>query len=269
MKSLKFISLLAGLLATAGLARAQELAPATFGNVIFNGTVVSATGTAAPTGTITSLFAPNGVDYTLQGNGSLSDPVPYAYTKSGSTTARIAENASGALPSASVNLTFTGLTAGSFVATYNGTSTQTGTFTLTPVGAGSPLTNVSTLTTITAGGSAITGFVISGTGPRRILIRAVGPGLTAFGVASALPNPSIILWRGTQQVATNDDWNSGANVDASLPAVFGQVGAFGLTSGSKDSALVVTLNPGVYSAQIFGGTASESGVVLMEVYLVE
>jgi hypothetical protein len=269
MKTVKLISLSAGLIVSALWAQAQELAPTTLSNVIFNGTITSATGGASTTGTISSLLASNNVDYTLQANGSLTDPAPYGYSKSSSTMATLTESPVGALPGVRVALTFLSGTTGTFVATYDGGSTQTGSFSLVPVGSVAPLVNVSSLTTVGAGGNSITGFVIAGTSPRRVLIRAVGPTLAQYGVGGPLANPTIIVWNGTTSVATNDDWNSGASPDATLPSVFTQVGAFALPAGSKDAALVITLNPGVYSAQINGSTSSDTGKVLMEVYLVQ
>ncbi len=269
MKILKLLSLIAGLFASVSLVQAQQYAPATLGNVIFNGVITAGTGGAATSGVINSLLSNTGIDYTQQSNGSLSAPAPFVYTTASGTTATLTENALGALPSVSVALTFASATTGTFVATYGGGGTQNGTFTLVPVGTVSPLANVSTLTNLIAGNSAITGFVLSGTGPHKILIRAIGPTLAQYGVSNPLANPAITVWQGTTVIAMNDDWNTGSNVDATLPAVFAQVGAFSLPSGSKDSALIVTLNPGVYSAQIVGGNSSDAGRVLMEVYLVQ
>jgi hypothetical protein len=268
MNSLKLLLLLA---ATGLVAHAQstDFAPTNMSSVILNGTITSATGGANGAGTFSSLFTSNGLDYSLQPNGSLSDPVAFTYTKNSATTARITEAASGSLPSASVDLTFTSATAGTFVATYGNNTTQRGSFTLVPIGFTSPLVNVSTRTVLPANGSAITGFVIGGSGPRRVLVRAVGPGLTQFNVANPLVNPSIMLWQGTTQIGNNDDFSSGANIDATLPAQFTRVGAFPLTAGSRDAAMIMTLDPGSYTAQIRGGTATETGEVLLEVYFLD
>jgi hypothetical protein len=121
------------------------------------------------------------------------------------------------------------------------------------------LVNISTRAQI--GGSAgtpIAGFVISGTAAKTVLVRAVGPTLTSYGVSGALPDPSLSLVSGGVTVASNDDWL------ASDTTIFNQVGAFALLSGSKDAALVTTLAPGVYSAPV--GDGGGSGVTLLEVY---
>lgn len=260
---------MAGFVATLVSAQAQNFAPANLSSTIFNGTITSATGGANGAGMISTLFASNGVDYSLGADGSLSNGVPFTYNRTSGTTATIVEGASGSLPGVNVAMTFTSATMGSFVATYTNASTQRGTFMLVPVAFSSPLANVSTRTTLAANGSAITGFVIGGGGPRRVLIRAVGPGLAPFGVTNQLTNPSIMLWRGAQQIGGNDDYASGTNVDATLPATFAQVGAFALPANSRDAALVTTLEPGPYTAQIRGGTATETGEVLLEVYFLD
>jgi len=269
MKSLKILFLLAGFSALVGQAQTSDFAPANMSSVIFNGTITAATGGANGAGTFSSLFTSNGLDYSLQANGTLSDPVAFTYTKLSATTARINEAAVGSLPSAAVNLSFLSATNGTFVATYGNSTTQTGTFTLVPIGFSSPLLNVSTRTLLAPNGSAITGFVVGGSGPRRVLIRAVGPGLTPFNVTNPLANPNIMLWRGSTQIASNDDYSSGGTVDATLPQQFARVGAFGLTAGSRDAALVASLEPGDYTAQIRGGTATETGEVLLEVYFID
>ena len=266
MKSLRLLLAVAGVAAVSLHAQTTDLAPANLSSVILNGTITAATGGANGAGTISSLFTSSGVDYTLNPNGTLSDPAAFTYTKTGASTGRITEGAVGALPSVTVNLTFTSATGGTFVATYGNNSTQSGNFTLVPIAFTSPLVNVSTRTTLAADGSAITGFVIGGSGPRRVLIRAVGPGLSQFGVTSTLADPQIMLWKGSTMVASNDNFSSGSNVDTTLPTEFTRVGAFGLTNGSADAALIATLDPGPYTAQIRGANATQSGEVLLEVY---
>ncbi|HEY1109757.1 MAG TPA: putative Ig domain-containing protein, partial [Opitutaceae bacterium] len=110
----------------------------------------------------------------------------------------------------------------------------------------------------------IAGFVIGGTEPRRMLVRGIGPTLGALGVTGTLADPTLeILRQGAAAtippVATNDNW------DASLATTFSAVGAFPLTVGSRDAALVVTLAPGTYTAQL-SGVGGTTGVGLIEVY---
>lgn len=267
MKALKLLCVAFGLAASAAALHAQS--PAALNNVFLNLTITGGTGSAATSGSAKSFLTSNGVDYTVQGDGKFTDPVAYTYTKTGANTGRIVEAAAGGLPSVDATLTFTSATEGTFAATYGNTNTQTGTFTTVPATLATSLINASTRTTLSANGAAITGFVISGTGPRRVLIRAVGPGLSSFGVGSPLTNPNISVWKNGAQIAANDDFGSGTNVDATLPAESSKAGAFPLTAGSKDAALILTLDPGPYTAMIKGGTTTETGEVLMEVYFLD
>jgi hypothetical protein len=129
----------------------------------------------------------------------------------------------------------------------------------------SPLMNVATRATLGAGGVLNPGFVIGGTISRRVLIRAVGPGLAQFGVSGVMANPTVVVYRGSLQLASNEGWGG----DTNLSAVFAAVGAFGLTTASKDAAVVLTLAPGAYTLVVRGAGATDAGEVLAEVYLVE
>ncbi|MBC7367159.1 MAG: hypothetical protein H7343_10185 [Undibacterium sp.] len=124
-----------------------------------------------------------------------------------------------------------------------------------------PLQNISTRAQLAPGGSLNPGFVIGGSLPRRVLVRAVGPGLTPFGVTGVMANPTLAIFSGQTQIATNDD-HAGATA-----AVAAAVGAFALPQTSRDAALVLTLAPGSYTALIRGG-AGEGGDVLAEIYFV-
>lgn len=106
------------------------------------------------------------------------------------------------------------------------------------------------------------GFVVAG-GPLRVLVRAVGPGLAPFGVTGVLPNPLLTLYAGGTRYAVNDDWGGGPV----LTDQFARVGAFALPATSRDAALLVTLEPGAYTA-VVNGAGGTSGAVLLEVYAV-
>ncbi len=122
------------------------------------------------------------------------------------------------------------------------------------------LINVSVIKPI---GSGFTmGFVIGGVSARTVLIRAVGPGLAAVGVASGfVSDPRLTLFAGSTEINKNEDWGGGT----ALTTAFGQVGAFNLPLASRDAALVATLQPGSYSVQV-AGPAGAAGIVLVEVY---
>ena len=126
-------------------------------------------------------------------------------------------------------------------------------------GSSSKIFNISTLTSLTANGVVSGGFSITGTQPKTVLIRAIGPGLTPLGVSGALADPTMELFQGSNVIASNDDWSGSQASSLSLGA-----GAFALPVGSKDAVIVKTLTPGGYTVQIKGkGTA---GAVIFEVY---
>ena len=106
------------------------------------------------------------------------------------------------------------------------------------------------------------GFVIGQGSPETVLIRAVGPTLVNFGVHFALLDPVLSLYDSAGvQIQTNKGWITG-NATA---AIMSSVGAFALPSGSNDSAIVVTLPPGAYTAQIAGASGTP-GTALVEIY---
>ncbi len=106
----------------------------------------------------------------------------------------------------------------------------------------------------------IAGFVVGGTVNKTLLIRAVGPGLAAFGVTGTLADPVLRLHGDGGLIASNDNWSR----EVSLTTLFSRVGAFSLGS-DKDSVLLVTLPPGRYSVQV-GGVGTATGVALVEIY---
>jgi hypothetical protein len=137
--------------------------------------------------------------------------------------------------------------------------------------AGSTFVNISTRAYSTTGNSVtIGGFVVSGTAPKQLLIRAVGPTLATQGIPAVdvLADPMIELHdagKGNVTIATNDDWNQAANA-AAIVSTGARIGATPFaTSDSKSSALLLTLQPGVYSF-IASGKTNTSGIVLVEVY---
>lgn len=113
----------------------------------------------------------------------------------------------------------------------------------------------------------IPGFVISGTGTKRMLVRAVGPGMwDAFKLEGYLPDPK--LWLVNQktgtEVASNDDWGSSAN-RADIIAVSRTVGAFPLLADSRDAVVLVDLPPGHYTVPTVGNN-SGTGIAMVELY---
>ena len=125
------------------------------------------------------------------------------------------------------------------------------------------LINVSARNIVGTGANImIAGFVVDGTVGRTLLIRAVGPTLAAFGVPGTLADPKLEIFNSAAtpvKLVENDNWSS------VLGGLANSVGAFALAEGSRDAALVVTLPPGAYSAQV-SGVASGTGEALIEVY---
>jgi hypothetical protein len=108
----------------------------------------------------------------------------------------------------------------------------------------------------------IAGFAIDGNTSKTVLIRGIGPALRDFwGLTTALVDPKLEVFSGTTMIAENDNWA------ASLIPTFDALGAYRFTSGSKDAALTITLQPGLYTAQLsgVGGTTGEGVVEVYEV----
>ena len=112
-------------------------------------------------------------------------------------------------------------------------------------------------------GSLLTmGFVVGGSTSAKVLVRGIGPTLGAFGVPGTVADPQLTLFNSSSvKIGENNDWGG----TAPLTAAFASVGAFALPSTSKDAALLVTLAPGNYTAQVTGVNGT-TGVALVEVY---
>jgi hypothetical protein len=126
------------------------------------------------------------------------------------------------------------------------------------------LVNVSTRGFVGTGLDPLTpGFVIRGNASKRLLIRAIGPGLAQFGVGSLLADPQLMVVPAgqTSSPAVNDNWGG----SSALKAAFTEAGAFVIADASRDAALVVTLAPGAYSV-VVSGVGNTTGNALVEVY---
>ncbi|MBS0658787.1 MAG: hypothetical protein JSR82_11155 [Verrucomicrobia bacterium] len=128
---------------------------------------------------------------------------------------------------------------------------------LEPVGP-NRLINLSTRGSVQTGERVlIGGFVLQGGGSRRILLRAMGPSLTAAGVPGVLANPQIRLFAGAIQTNSNDDWRAPQQAE---------ILASGLSPGSDlEAGLLIRLPEGAYTA-IVEGVAGTQGVGLFEIY---
>ncbi len=124
------------------------------------------------------------------------------------------------------------------------------------------LVNLSARINVGVGGDIlIGGFVIGGSTAETLLIRGVGPTLAGFGVTGTLAQPVLTVYSGGTPIYSNTGWEG----DSTLAGVFGTVGAFPLNSSNPDSALLITLPPGGYTAEV-SGVNSGTGIALLEIY---
>ena len=142
-----------------------------------------------------------------------------------------------------------------------------------PLSAPQRLINISARGAVSPGaGALIGGFVISGGSTKTVLIRGVGPGLAAFGVANTLADPVLTVFdSGGNVVARNLSWSSQTFAGsyqvagADIASTGASVGAFALAANSADTALVANLPPGAYTFQVTSASNS-TGEALGEVY---
>jgi hypothetical protein len=165
-----------------------------------------------------------------------------------------------------------GLAAGAYSAQVVGASGDTGValvelYDATPSGtytATSPrLINISSRAVVGTGANIlIAGIVVGGSTSKTVLIRASGPALAGFGVPGSLPDPQLTLNNSAgTAIASNTGWAGNGQIAAAATSV----GAFAWSPSSADSALLITLAPGNYTAQI-SGASGDTGVALIEVY---
>jgi hypothetical protein len=151
--------------------------------------------------------------------------------------------------------------AGSFIATYSDNHLVLSNFQTKPP---DQLLNISTRMRVLAGDNVlIAGFIITGTDPKKVIIRGLGPSLGAVGVQGALTDTTLELHQGANTLATNDNWKiddqSGQSQEATISATTIP------PSNDLESALVVTLNPGAYTA-VLAGKNQTIGIGVVEVY---
>lgn len=130
-------------------------------------------------------------------------------------------------------------------------------------GKSSRLANVSVVAT--ARDPVLVGFSLGGRGTdavTQLLARAAGPALAQFGVTNALSDPVLTVFQNGQLISTNDDWDHG---DSPAVAMAAAVGAFPFPSSSKDSAVILSLPPADYSAEVVDGS-NGTGITMVELY---
>src|SRR6185503_6472206 len=125
----------------------------------------------------------------------------------------------------------------------------------------SPLTNISTRGLVRTGADVmIGGFVIQGSEPRQLVITARGPSLAQYGIANPLNNPTLTVVRASDNaiIATNDNWENDPNAAAIVASGHAP-------SNSQESAVLLTLDPGAYTALV-SGVGNTTGVGIVEVW---
>ena len=161
---------------------------------------------------------------------------------------------------------------GNYTAIVSGVNNTTGVglvevYDLNP-GAGSTLGNISTRSFVQTGEHVmIGGFIVQGSGAKRVIIRAIGPELTQFGIRDALANPRLELHNRTGAlIASNDNWQTtilgGIITNNQVSSI--QNSGHAPTEASE-SAIIANLPPGNYTA-IVRGVNNTAGVGLVEVY---
>jgi hypothetical protein len=130
------------------------------------------------------------------------------------------------------------------------------------------LGNISTRGFVQTGDNVmIGGFIVQGTGAKRVIIRAIGPELTQHGITNPLANPTLELHNGTGAlIGSNDDWQTtviGGIITSSQLADIQNSGH--APTAASESAIIANLQPGNYTA-IVRGVNNTTGVGLVEVY---
>jgi hypothetical protein len=131
-------------------------------------------------------------------------------------------------------------------------------------------TGLSARAQVITGDPLVAGLAISGNTSRRVLLRGWGPALAKSGVTGVLGDPILAVYDNQDRLlAQNDNWqtqtsvNSTQTIGSTADVVTACASAF--DSGSKDSALIITLAPGSYTVQISGANHG-AGAALVEAY---
>ena len=164
------------------------------------------------------------------------------------------------------------LPAGNYTAIVRGVSETTGValvdvYDLTP-DANSTLSNISTRSFVQTGDSVmIGGFIVQGAQPKRVIMRAIGPELTQYGVANAMVNPTLELYDANGAlIASNDNWRTtiiGGVITSDQVRDIRNSGH--APADGRESAIIADLSAGNYTA-IVRGVNNMTGVALVEVY---
>jgi PKD domain len=137
---------------------------------------------------------------------------------------------------------------------------------LAPIEVNAALRNISTRANVQTGDNVlIAGFIVTGSDPRQILLRGIGPSLKINGqpIAGAMADPTIELHDGTTVIATNDNWKIDDLTGQSQQAAIENTGA--APTDDHESAIVKTLNPGAYTV-VLRGKGNTTGIAVVEAF---
>jgi hypothetical protein len=235
-------------------------------NVIIGGLIITGSGQKT--------VAVRAIGSSLPVPGALNDPVLELHDASGAlsasndnwrTSQEAAIIAAGLAPGDDRDSALiTTLGTGNYTATVRGANNATG-IALVEVydlDAGTPTARLGNISTrghvLTVDNVMIGGFIITGTGQKNVMVRAIGPSLIQHGIADPLLDPTLELHDGSGAViASDDNWRDSQQT---------QIQATGLApSDDRESAILRTLSPGNYTA-IVRGVNSSTGIALVEVY---
>jgi hypothetical protein len=119
------------------------------------------------------------------------------------------------------------------------------------------------LNVLTGDNVLIGGFVVTGNGPKKVMLRGIGPSLATAGVTGALADPTLELHLGDGSVIPNDNWKINDQTGQSQEA---QIRATTIApSNDLESAIVASLAPGSYTV-ILRGKSGGVGTALIEAY---
>jgi hypothetical protein len=133
---------------------------------------------------------------------------------------------------------------------------------------GSLLANISTRGFVQTGDNAMIGGFIVVTQPTRVIVRAIGPTLTQWGLPDALANPQLELYDASNLIGRNDDWQTTQIGGILTTDQVSEIETSRLAPANPvESAIIVTLPPGSYTAIVRGG--SNTGNAIVEVYALQ
>ena len=120
------------------------------------------------------------------------------------------------------------------------------------------LLNISTRMQVLTGDSVpIGGFIVTGLSPKKVIVRAIGPSLGAFGVAGALADPTLELHAPDGSVVSNDNWKDTQEAEIEATGL--------MPTNDLESAILESLDPGAYTAVVHGKDDT-TGIGLVEAY---